>query len=183
MTQKKAKKIPKQSKTKTIVVSVIILSFLALMIVSNFIGNNSNSSKNNSKKNIVNYLFQNNGELTFSNSGGNYISKINIEVADNDEERAQGLMFRTSMQEDQGMLFIFPQEAMQSFWMRNTFIPLDILFVSSDLEIVTIHRNTETTSDQSYPSSKKAKYVVEVNAGYCDKFKVNEGDKIVFRMF
>ena len=81
------------------------------------------------------------------------------------------------------MLFIFPHEEMQSFWMRNTFIPLDILFVNANYEIVTIHRDTETTSDQSYPSTEKAQYVVEVNAGYCDKYMIKEGDRIVFRMF
>ena len=64
--------------------------------------------------------------------------------------------------------------------MENTYISLDMIFISASNKIVTIHRNTKTLSEQSYPSSAPAKYVLEVNAGYCSRHNINEGDKINF---
>jgi hypothetical protein len=82
------------------------------------------------------------------------------------------------MEQMQGMLFIFPQQRYQSFWMLNTMFSLDILFINNDKEIVTIHKNTTPLSEESYPSSEPAIYVVEVNAGFCDKHGINLGDKV-----
>lgn len=70
---------------------------------------------------------------------------------------------------------------MQSFWMHNTVLSLDIIFVNSDLEIVTIQRNAQPYSDKSLPSTKPAQYVIEVNSGYTEKYNINEGDKVIFR--
>lgn len=117
-------------------------------------------------------------ELTFTDSVGNQIIKIDVEIADNDYERQLGLMNRQSMEEMQGMLFIFPEERFQSFWMLNTLFSLDILFINSNKEIVTIHKNTTPLSEQSYPSSKPAIYVLEVNAGFCERHNIKLGDKI-----
>ena len=124
------------------------------------------------------YMFTKEGELAFADSLGNTKTKIDMEVADTEYDRQLGLMNRKHMDENQGMLFIFPREEFQSFWMRNTFIPLDMIFVGADYRIVTIHKNTQTLSDQSYPSSKPAKYVIEVVGGFTDKHKINEGDKV-----
>jgi len=124
------------------------------------------------------YTFKKEGELTFVDTLGNPIIKIDIEIADNDYERQLGLMNRESMEQMQGMLFIFPQERMQSFWMLNTMFSLDILFINSNKEIVTIHKNTTPLSEQSYPSSEPAIYVLEVNAGFCDEHGINLGDKV-----
>ena len=127
------------------------------------------------------YEFKKEGELTFVSSGGKFLSQIDIEIAGNEEERTQGLMFRDKMDENEGMFFIFDFETRQSFWMKNTLIPLDIIFVNKEDKIVKIHKNTHTLSEESYPSGAPAIYVVEVNAGYCDKFSIKEGDKIVWR--
>lgn len=124
------------------------------------------------------YTFKKEGELTFLDSTGNAIKKIDIEVADNEYERQLGLMFREEMTEEQGMLFIFPFQTMQSFWMRNTNLALDILFVNNQKKIVTIHKGTDILSDQSYPSTEPALYVVEVIAGFTDKYNINEGDRV-----
>jgi hypothetical protein len=124
------------------------------------------------------YKFKKEGELTFVDSIGSPIIKIDIEIADNDYERQLGLMNRESMEEMQGMLFLFPQEEIQSFWMRNTLFSLDILFINNKKEIVTIHKNTKPLSEQSYPSSEPAIYVLEVNAGFCERHNVKLGDKI-----
>lgn len=127
------------------------------------------------------YNFKKEGDLTFTNSDGNYKSKIDIEIAADEEARLQGMMYRAEMKEDQGMFFIFPYENFQSFWMRNTMLPLDILFVNSNLEIVTIHKNAKPFDEGSYGSTEVAQYVVEVNTGYCDRHDIQVGDKIVWR--
>ncbi|MCC6727186.1 MAG: DUF192 domain-containing protein [Saprospiraceae bacterium] len=124
-------------------------------------------------------VFTKEGELYFqSAAGGKAITKIDIEKAETDQERMQGLMFRKTMDEDKGMLFVMDNNEQQSFWMRNTYIPLDILFVDENNFITTIHENTKTLNDNSLPSNGPAKYVVEVNGGYAKKHGIKVGDKI-----
>lgn len=127
------------------------------------------------------FEFTKHGELTFISESIGFRSKIDIEIADDDNSRAQGLMYRTKMNENQGMFFIFPNETFQSFWMRNTVMPLDIIFVNKENRIVRIHKNTEPFYEGSYPSNAPAIYVIEVNAGYTEKYGINEGDKISWR--
>jgi uncharacterized membrane protein (UPF0127 family) len=124
------------------------------------------------------YHFKKEGELTFYSADGVKKATIDIEIANTEYERELGLMKRKSMEENQGMLFIFPKEKMQSFWMRNTLISLDMMFVSAQKEIITIQKNTKVLSDQSYPSTKPAKYVIEVDAGFSARHNIKEGDKI-----
>lgn len=126
-------------------------------------------------------VFRKDGELRFLNGKTNsVISTIEIEVADNNEERAQGLMFRDTMPENQGMLFMMETEEMQSFWMKNTILSLDIMYVNSDRRIVSIHEKTKPFSLDHIVSAKPAMYVVEVNAGYTKKYSIKEGDLISF---
>ncbi|MFI5237662.1 MAG: DUF192 domain-containing protein, partial [Ignavibacteriales bacterium] len=115
------------------------------------------------------YKFKKEGELTFTDSTQNLKIKINIEIAEDEYERQLGLMNRQSMEEMQGMLFIFPEERYQSFWMLNTLFSLDMLFINKQNKIVTIHKNTTPLSQQSYPSSKPSIYVLEVVAGFTDR--------------
>lgn len=116
--------------------------------------------------------------LTFIASDGTQRATIRVEIAENEDDRTQGLMGRQTMAEDQGMLFIFPNEEYRSFWMANTPLPLDILFLDRDREIVTIQRNTVPYSEESVPSTGPAMYVVEVNAGYADRHALTEGDRV-----
>ncbi|MBK9097173.1 MAG: DUF192 domain-containing protein [bacterium] len=150
------------------------IAVIALAVIFIFLLNNCSEETSEMKF----YSFKKEGELTFTDSVGNQIIKIDIEIADNDYERQLGLMNRKSMEEMQGMLFIFPEERFQSFWMLNTLFSLDILFINSNKEIVTIHKNTTPLSQQSYPSSEPAIYVLEVNAGFCDRHKIKLDDKI-----
>jgi uncharacterized membrane protein (UPF0127 family) len=120
------------------------------------------------------------GMLSFTEGDGDTIRTINIEIADNMNERTRGLMYRSNMSDDQGMLFIFDREEEQSFWMKNTKISLDILYVNSQQEIITIYRHTQPYSESPIPSFKPARYVIEVKAGFCDAFGVEEGDRVVF---
>ncbi|MCD4817203.1 MAG: DUF192 domain-containing protein [Candidatus Cloacimonetes bacterium] len=128
-------------------------------------------------------FFKKEGRLVFiCNNSNETIQRIDIEVADNDYERAQGLMWRYSMSDSVGMLFIFDYEKPRSFWMKNTYIPLDIIFLNVDLEIVSIQKFTEPLSELSIPSYQPSKYVIEVNAGFCDKYGISEGDKVKFEL-
>jgi uncharacterized protein len=125
--------------------------------------------------------FTKNGKLTFIKKGGDLTLKnIDIEIADNDAKRTQGLMWRRSMTDYTGMLFIFDDEEPRSFWMRNTYIPLDIIFVNKSGEIVTIRDDAKPLSEISIQSEKPAQFVVEVNAGFCIHYKVTTGDRIKF---
>lgn len=119
------------------------------------------------------------GELSFL-SGKDVLASIDIELADNEKEREQGLMHRRSMGINQGMLFLFDKEERQSFWMKNTHIALDILFVNEAKEIVHIAPNCAPYSMQGIPSYEYAIYVVEVNAGYCKDKGIQVGHLISF---
>lgn len=144
-----------------------------------------NGCKENKEENVKTpgpaqtYQFKKQGVLSFY-SDSIEIRQIDIEVADDDAERAQGLMNRPWMEESQGMLFIMEREERQSFWMRNTIIPLDIIYVSADKRIVSIAKDTQPFSEKGIPSAGPAKYVVEVIAGFSDKYGLKPGDRIEF---
>ena len=133
-------------------------------------------------KNVKEPPFMKEGELEFIKSDKKTeIKKIDLELAENDDERMQGMMYRKTMDDGKGMLFIFEQEEPQSFWMKNTIMPLDIIYVNSRKEIVKIFKNTTPFSEKSLPSEKPAIYVVEVRGGFTDRYGIKEGDMINFK--
>jgi hypothetical protein len=121
------------------------------------------------------------GEVYFQDNSKNLRIKIDVEIAETDEKRRLGLMFREKMDELQGMLFIFQDDEEQGFYMKNTILPLDIIFCNSKKQIVKIHKNTIPYSEKTLPSGKPSLYVVEVNAGFCDRHGIKEGDYIDWR--
>jgi uncharacterized membrane protein (UPF0127 family) len=106
--------------------------------------------------------------------------RVKVEVVTKPADQMRGLMYRRSLGKDSGMLFIFRQEEPQSFWMKNTLIPLDMIFISRDLVIVDIATMQPCTTDPcpDYTSRQPAQYVLEVNAGYCRSHNSIIGDKI-----
>jgi uncharacterized membrane protein (UPF0127 family) len=105
--------------------------------------------------------------------------RFSVELAETSEKQALGLMFRDSMAEDHGMLFLFPAESRRSFWMKNTRIPLDILYFDSDLVLVSVAadaRPCRSARCPSYPSEGAAQYVLELNAGKAAELGVRPGD-------
>jgi len=123
------------------------------------------------------------GEVTFLKNGTKQVVKrIDVEVANNPTERSQGMMYRSQMDDDKGMLFIFDHSDSQSFWMKNTILPLDIMFIDSEGVIDTIYRKTTPYSERSLPSRRKVQFVVEVNGGWSDKNGVKESDLIEFKV-
>lgn len=123
------------------------------------------------------------GEVTIlSKDDRRQLAKIEVEVAKDSTKRQQGLMYRSHMDEDKGMIFIFEREDMQAFWMKNTILPLDIIFIDGKGVINTIHKNTTPYSEKSLPSKGRSQFVVEVNGGYCDKHGISEGDLIEYKL-
>ncbi|MCS6926052.1 MAG: DUF192 domain-containing protein [Candidatus Binatia bacterium] len=103
---------------------------------------------------------------------------VTVEIADSPAKRSFGLMYRKELPELHGMLFLFPREEVQSFWMKNTPLSLDIIFISSALEIVHIAHNTTPFSEHPLPSGRPAQFVLEVNGGFCRRHGIQVGDRV-----
>ena len=170
---------------KFLLIAVIILvaGYFALssLIEKPKIPDNNMQKKVEQKQEHPEPQFKKQGELEFLKSGSRkQISKIDIELSATDSSRMMGLMWRKSMEENRGMLFIFEDVDLHSFWMKNTIMSLDIIFITEKLEIINIHKKAKPYSTDALPSLKPAKYVVEVIAGYTDKFDIKPGDIIKF---
>ena len=114
--------------------------------------------------------------LTIKSQSSEY--KFEVEIADDAEERAKGLMFRQSLEPNAGMLFIYPTVQDVAFWMKNTLIPLDMLFIAADGHIVRIEKRATPLSEIAIPSGAPVKAVLEVNGGLTDELGVKQGDLI-----
>jgi hypothetical protein len=168
------KKSKKKQKSKQLFIAAVLLAATALIIIFSFLSNKSKPTN----PDIQYYTFNKQGELEFLDPNNNVVKKIDIEIADTQDKTTQGLMFRKTMEEDQGMLFIFDSEDYKSFWMKETYFSLDIIYANSDKEIVTIHSYTMPLAEQTYPSGEPAQYVVEVIAGFTKKYNIKEGYKL-----
>jgi len=104
--------------------------------------------------------------------------RFNVEIADDPRERSLGLMFRRQMADDEGMLFDFGAEEPASFWMRNTYIALDMLFIKADGTIESIGERTTPLSEKSVQSRGPVRYVLEINGGLSDTLGIEPGDKV-----
>ena len=116
-------------------------------------------------------------ELAIATAGGASFH-FSIEVAETPDQLHQGLMFRDSMAEDAGMLFLLGTEDVASFWMRNTFLPLDMLFIARDGRISNIHRNAAPGSTAIISSTVPVIAVLEVNAGITGRLGIHAGDRV-----
>jgi len=107
--------------------------------------------------------------------------RVALEVVDTPSTLERGLMYRTTLAEDHGMLFVFPEEVEHPFWMKNTLIPLDMLFISADRRIVGIHADAVPLSTALLSVGRPSTYVLEVNGGWAARHNVRTGDRIEFR--
>jgi uncharacterized protein len=114
------------------------------------------------------------GKVTFTNPQG---TTIDVEIAENDHDRQRGLMYRTNMPADHGMIFAFDEKTNHSFWMHNTCIPLDMLYLDGDGLIVGIEENTPTLSNDTFEVGCESQYVLEVNAGWTRAHGVMAGQR------
>ena len=106
------------------------------------------------------------------------LAVLEIEIADTEYETQTGLMYRKEMKDNRGMLFLFDAEEQHAFYMKNTLIPLDIIFIGSNREIATIRRNAQPLDEGSIPSGVPVQYVLEVNAGLSEQWGLEPGDRI-----
>ena len=113
------------------------------------------------------------GTLDFVHPDGSIKASIAIEIADTPETQMKGLMERNTLDDNSGMLFVFKDPGPQKFWMKNTLVPLDIIFVGENGCIVNIVESAPPLSNQRYRSKGPVKYVVEVRAGFAKRFRLD----------
>lgn len=174
---------PRPKKTNWLaigVIAVMIVALIALLTRHPNQGAPPSSLTTDGTPTAITYEFHKEGELRFFGANQDLLATIDIEIAQDELERETGLMYREKMAENQGMLFVFDDSDVRSFWMKNTLISLDMIFVNEKDEIITIRKHTTPLSEQSYVSTGPAKYVIEVNAGFTDKHQITVGDRIVW---
>ena len=185
MAEKSKVKKDNSSNLYKYVLIVLIVLIAAYFIYNYYSDKNENKyrvkSNEEQLKDKPEPQFVKQGELEFlKKDTKKLIGKIDIEIAEDDAKTQQGLMYRKSMDENKGMLFIFKKPASHSFWMKNTLISLDIIFLDENKKIIKIHKNTTPLSTKDLPSGGMTLFVVEVNAGYSDKYGIVEGDFVNF---
>lgn len=126
--------------------------------------------------------FQKEAELLLYNASGEKIKQLDIEIADDAYQRETGLMYRKSLEQNQGMLFIFPGAAPRAFYMKNTYIPLDIIYFDQDSTAISFQENAKPLDETSLPSDGPAQFVLEINAGLVKQWKIQKGDKMQFEL-
>ena len=114
-------------------------------------------------------------EIVFKNTNGTASPTLEVELARTNSTRQMGLMYRKKMDLNRGMIFIFPDQDERTFWMRNTYLPLDMIFVSSEKKVVGVVENATPLTDTPRNSNGPAKYVVEVNSGLAKTWGVIKG--------
>lgn len=117
-------------------------------------------------------------QLVIETAGGS--RKFKVYVATTNQQRAQGLMFVKSMGAGEGMIFLYPETAPVAMWMKNTFIPIDMLFIGTDNRIVRVHANAIPHSTDTIESGGTVTAVVELNSGSIKRFGISAGDLVVF---
>ncbi len=124
------------------------------------------------------FVFTKEGTLTLTKANGTPIKTIAVEFAEDDYERETGLMHRSSMKPLQGMLFIQDVERIQNFYMKNTLIPLDLIFIDSNKKVVSFAENAKPLDLTSLSSQVPAKYVLEINGGLSEEWVIEIGDTV-----
>lgn len=109
--------------------------------------------------------------------------RVSVEVARTPEQRRTGLMHRTGLDKGSGMIFIFPEPAIQSFWMKNTLISLDMIFIGEDMKVVGVVENTVPMSLQPCRVDGPSRYVLEVEAGFAALHGIGPGTRVTFKGF
>jgi uncharacterized protein len=106
--------------------------------------------------------------------------KVQAEIVRTPEERSRGLMYRRELPAQSGMLFLFDTEEIQSFWMKNTYIPLDMIFIDRAMRVVGVVENAEPLTTTSRRVSSPSRYVLEVNAGFAKRNGIAAGTEVLF---
>ncbi len=115
--------------------------------------------------------------VTITSATGQTLA-FEVEIADTRRRQVKGLSFRTTLEKNRGMLFVFEKAAERRFWMRNTFLSLDIIFINETGRIINIHRRAVPERDDIIASGGPAKAVLEINGGLCEELGINPGDRV-----
>jgi uncharacterized membrane protein (UPF0127 family) len=152
--------------SKPIIQKLIIICSLALFLTA-LIGKNWDDKNYNAKLQII-------------NSQGNKINDFLVRIASNDKERQNGLMWVKNLPQNYGMIFEFENEQMVYMWMKNTKIPLDMIFIGKDGKIIHINHNAQPESLEIISSMKPAAKVLEINGGLAEKLGIGIGDMVKY---
>ena len=156
-----------------IALGLVVLAF-GVILIEKFFPRENAKTETFEEITIDDIDFTKQGEVSLF-KGDSLVKKLDVELAKSEEERNLGLMYRKQMAEDQGMWFIFSDEAPRSFYMKNTEISLDIIYFDKDKKVVSIAKNAKPYDETSLPTIKPAMYVLEVNGGMADKWGITEG--------
>ena len=158
------------------------LSFLFVIALSLLTLASCQSESSSSPNETLDIPFTPSGLLELIGEDGTVITSVAIEIARGDSARARGLMDRKSLPARGGMLFFDEEERDQTFWMKNTLIPLDIIFIDADSQVVNIAKRTRPLSEDRVSSTGPAKYVLEVRAGFADSYNLDETTRVRWRL-
>lgn len=162
------------------IIAIALLVAFGLWLVFTVLPSGSNNGNNGPKKvGAVEPKFYKEAVLAvLDSSAGDTIKVFDIELCESMNEIQYGMMYRKSMDPNTGMLFIMGEERRQSFYMKNTYVPLDIIYINDAMEIVSIQKNATPLDESSLPSTGPASYVLEIFGGESDKLGIAAGDKI-----
>jgi uncharacterized membrane protein (UPF0127 family) len=149
---------------------------VSLLVVPGCQESTVDSKATKSKSKVIEPKFTKEAEGFLIDLGsGDTLQRLDIEIAERRDEIEYGMMYRKSMAEQTGMLFLLGMERPQSFYMKNTYVPLDIIYLDNNSQVVSIQKNAKPLDETSLPSGKPAAMVLEVQGGFSDKFGVSEG--------
>ena len=161
--------------------SLFSVALVAFFCVIPLLLNNCKDEKKPSEVKSVDIKFKKEGTLQLKKSANDSVYRtVDIEIADDEYQRQTGLMYRNTLGQTEGMLFVFDDEMLRSFYMKNTRLPLDIIYIASDSSVVSFQEQAQPFDDSSLPSNMPAQYVLELNAGLVKQWGIEVGDKIDF---
>lgn len=153
----------------------------AALVCAPFLFHNCKDKKSEPKNLTREITFTKEGELSLMKAGtDSIIAQLDIEIADDAYQTETGLMYRHSLAPNHAMLFIFEDEKPRSFYMKNTEIPLDIIYFDRNKKVVNIQKDAKPFDKTSLPSEAASKYVLEVNAGLANQWKLDKGDSMSY---
>ena len=156
-------------------------TFLTLLFFGSFLIGCKDEGKSTKAISTPEIEFKKEAEAYLVKPEGDTLKRLELEIADDDYQRETGLMYRKSMEQDRGMLFVFDNEQPRGFYMKNTYIPLDLIFLSSHNKIVSIAKDAKPEDLSTIPSNVPAQYVLEINAGLSDLWNLQVGDSLILK--
>ena len=158
-----------------------IISLAALSVFLSFNLTSCNEEKKEEAIKTDPITFKKEGELYLIKATGDTLRKIDVELAETDYEHQTGLMYRESMEDNQGMLFLYDSERERSFYMKNTYVPLDIIYYAADSSLVSIQKNATPRDETSLPSEGPAQFILEINGGLSQEWGLEKDDRFSFQ--